>query len=129
MPVALARADQALFVLACRCRPSVLCHAEKQEPIRGFTPANYISYSDSSEHTCHHMIGITVEAPVSVCFDLWDDWCRLLDFLDLVSQVGDSADARAGAVECFGRVAGPSRGLAPQLRNNLAGLFLARRLA
>lgn len=33
------------------------------------------------------MIGVNVRAPVSVCFDLWNDWARLVDFLDLISQV------------------------------------------
>lgn len=36
---------------------------------------------------CHHMAAITVQAPPEVCFSIWDDWNRLVDFLDLVSQV------------------------------------------
>ena len=35
------------------------------------------------------MVAIEVQAPVNVCYQLWNDWTRLVDFLDLVAQVGD----------------------------------------
>ena len=66
--------------------------AGKGEVVQGYTPANYISFSDRPEHACRNMIGVSVQAPVELCFDLWNDWARLVDFLDLISQVRD-ADA------------------------------------
>ena len=33
------------------------------------------------------LVGASVQAPPSVCFELWNDWARLVDDLDLVSQV------------------------------------------
>lgn len=58
-----------------------------QEVIQGYTPANYISYSPLEQHVCRHLIGVSVQAPASVCFDLWNDWARVVDFMDLISQV------------------------------------------
>lgn len=55
--------------------------------ISGYTPANYVSFSEDPEHICHHMAAIDVDAPASVCFSLWNDWNRLVDFLDLINQV------------------------------------------
>jgi hypothetical protein len=37
-----------------------------------------------------------VRAPAQLCFELWDDWNRLVDFLDLISQVC----IMAGALRC-----------------------------
>lgn len=65
-----------------RCRSS-----SKQEVIQGYTPANYVSWSETEAHACRYLVGVQVQAPVSVCFELWDDWARLVDFLDLISQV------------------------------------------
>jgi len=50
------------------------------------------------------MIGVNVQAPVSVCFDLWNDWARLVDFLDLISQIGlDPDEPDMGLFQCFYR--------------------------
>ena len=69
---------------------SVACGAAapRQEYISGYTPAQFIVYNFDEEATCHHMVGIKVDAPASVCFDLWMDWPRLVDFMDLIGQVG-----------------------------------------
>lgn len=72
------------------------CRSSKsgQEVIQGYTPANYISYSDRTDHACRHLVGVSVQAPVAVCFDLWNDWARLVDFLDLISQVWAAVGGR-----------------------------------
>lgn len=69
-------------------RTAPRAHQDDREVIQGYTPANYISYAPGLEHRCHHMVAIDVEAPASVCYDLWSNWARLVDFLDLISQVG-----------------------------------------
>lgn len=74
-------------VLSMHSRGGVAARAGKQEAIDGYTPANFISYSDKGEHRCHYMLAVEVDAPVSICYELWNDWCRLVDFLDLVAQV------------------------------------------
>lgn len=63
------------------------CQAAKREAIDGYTPAAYITYSTEEQHRCHHMVAVEVDAPAHICFDLWNDWNRLVDFLDLVTQV------------------------------------------
>ena len=65
--------------------------AAPKQAISGFTPANFISFSDKPEHRCHHLCAVEVEAPASVCFALWNDWNRLVEFLDLIAQVGVAA--------------------------------------
>lgn len=56
------------------------------EGIQGYTPANYISYSEDPQHSCHIAVVVEVDAPVSVCYDLWNDYSRLVEWLDLVAQ-------------------------------------------
>jgi aminopeptidase-like protein len=61
----------------------------------GYTPASYITYSDDERHFCAHDAAVVVDAPVSLCFGLWDDWHRLVDYMDLIAQVGGSGTAHA----------------------------------
>jgi uncharacterized membrane protein len=61
--------------------------AAEDDIIQGYTPANYISYTDEPEYRCHLAVVTSVDAPASVCFDLWNDWERLVDWMDLVAQV------------------------------------------
>ncbi len=53
----------------------------------GYTPASYITYSEEEKHFCAHEAKVVVDAPASVCFGLWDDWHRIVDYIDLVAQV------------------------------------------
>lgn len=72
--------------LHCCCRPLVSCSAEP-EPVSGYTPADYISFSTDENKQCHHNAEVWVEAPLETCYSLWSSWTKLLDFLDLVGQV------------------------------------------
>jgi hypothetical protein len=65
----------------------VRCQAEP-EPVGGYTPADYISFSQDDNKQCHHNAEVLVDAPLDVCYSMWSDWTKLLDFLDLVGQVG-----------------------------------------
>jgi hypothetical protein len=71
-------------------RLSVVANA-KREPIQGYTPANYITFAEGQQHRCHYMVAVEVDAPPSLCYAIWDDYARWVDFLDLVSQVGFAA--------------------------------------
>lgn len=45
-----------------------------------------------------------MNAPASVCFDIWNDWNRLVDFLDLIHQIGlDPDEPSMGLFQCFYR--------------------------
>lgn len=81
------------------CRPSVSCGAEP-EPVSGYTPADYISFSNDENKQCHHNAEVWVDAPLDTCYSLWSDWTKLLDFLDLIGQVG------AGFVRASGKGVG-----------------------
>lgn len=71
------------------------------QPISGYTPANYITYSDQM---VQHWHSVVVHAPRSVCFQFFSDWNRLVDFLDLVSQIGlDPATPDKALFQCFYR--------------------------
>ena len=63
-------------------------------PISGYTPANYITYSDKM---VQHWHSVVVHAPRSACFQFFSDWNRLVDFLDLVSQVNARGKERQPA--------------------------------
>lgn len=55
--------------------------------ISGYTPANYISFSDDKNDVATHTYVIDVDASPSICFNIWNDWNRLVEFLDLIAQV------------------------------------------
>ncbi|MEW5302302.1 MAG: hypothetical protein WDW36_005102 [Sanguina aurantia] len=72
--------------------------------ISGYTPATYISYADDPAHMCHHTVCIEVNASAAECYALWDDFCRLVDFLDLIGQIGlDPESPTMGLFQCFYR--------------------------
>eukprot|EP00955_Chlamydomonas_euryale_P057225 356698-Chlamydomonas_euryale.AAC.5 len=71
-----------------------------EQDISGYTPANFVSFSDAESHTCRYHLAVDVEAPSDVCFDIWNDWNRIVDYMDLVSQVG-SCIAWLGAARCM----------------------------
>ena len=60
-----------------------------RQRIEGYTPSDFVSFSEEPEQVCHHMAAVTVQGVTpAICFSIWDDWNRLVDFLDLVCQVG-----------------------------------------
>ena len=60
-----------------------------RQRIEGYTPSDFVSFSDEPGQLCHHMAAVTVNGVTpDICFSIWDDWNRLVDFLDLVCQVG-----------------------------------------
>jgi hypothetical protein len=63
--------------------------------IGGYTPSDYITFSDEPEHACVHTAEALVAAPPEACFALWDDWQRLVEFIDVIGQV--RRDATPGA--------------------------------
>jgi hypothetical protein len=66
----------------------VRCQAEMEaSDIGGYTPADYITFCDEPDLQCHHKAEVLVDAPADVCFALWSDWSRLVDFMDLIGQV------------------------------------------
>jgi len=78
-------------------RPSTaVCAGKSDTAISGYTPADYITFSEQPEHACVHVVEAVVNAPADVCFALWDDWQRLVDFLDLVGQVRGRVCTSAG---------------------------------
>lgn len=61
--------------------------ANEQYAIAGYTPANYIVYSERPKDACTHRLSVEVQAPVAVCFELFHDWSRLVEFFDMIAQV------------------------------------------
>ncbi|PNH10854.1 hypothetical protein TSOC_002327, partial [Tetrabaena socialis] len=91
---------------ASRHDRSVRCAAASEPaPISGYTPANYISFSDTQ--SAPHSFSTTVEAPASLCFNIWSDWNRLVEFLDLLCrtlQIGlDPNNPDLALFQCFYR--------------------------
>ncbi|GFH24850.1 uncharacterized protein HaLaN_22716, partial [Haematococcus lacustris] len=84
-------------------RQRLPCRASS-EPITGYTPANYISFTTDDEHICSLAVLIEVEASRSTCFSLWNDWNSLLGFLDLVAEIGlDPEQPDMGLFQCYYR--------------------------
>lgn len=82
------------------------CASKSDTEISGYTPAEYITYSDDPQHTCCHVIEAVVNAPPEVCFEWWSDWQRLVDFLDLIGQVRGACSSPVelnGALRCWSR--------------------------
>ncbi len=71
-----------------RCAASSEPQEDPSQDISGYTPANYITYSEDPRHVAPHSVSILVNAPPRICYELWSDWNRLVEFLDLVAQVG-----------------------------------------
>ncbi|GIL60170.1 hypothetical protein Vafri_14786, partial [Volvox africanus] len=72
--------------------------------ISGYTPANYISFSENEKDVATHNFVIEVDAPASICFGIWNDWNRLVEFLDLVAQIGlDANNPDLALFQCFYR--------------------------
>lgn len=77
------------------------CAATSDTEISGYTPADYITYSEDPEHACRHAAEVVVAAPPDVCFALWNDWQRLVDFLDLIGQVRDAMGCAHAACQAL----------------------------
>ncbi|KIY97929.1 hypothetical protein MNEG_10032 [Monoraphidium neglectum] len=85
-------------------RPIVACAAESDTEISGYTPADFISYSEDPQHSCYHVTEAVVAAPVDVCFAFWNEWQRLVDFLDLIGQIGlDDKSPDMALFQCYYR--------------------------
>ncbi len=67
-----------------------MCRAEP-EPVSGYTPADFITYSEDKQQQCHHNADIMVDAPLEQCYAAWSDWTKLLDTFDLIGQVSAAA--------------------------------------
>lgn len=75
-----------------------------QPEVGGYTPADYISFSKDDNKQCHHNAAVIVDAPLDVCYSLWSDWTKLLEFLDLVGQIGlDNSNPHMALFQCFYR--------------------------
>ncbi|GLI70767.1 hypothetical protein VaNZ11_015800, partial [Volvox africanus] len=94
-----------------RQRRGSLCCFAATEPgpgpdsvISGYTPANYISFSENEKDVATHNFVIEVDAPANICFGIWNDWNRLVEFLDLVAQIGlDVNNPDLALFQCFYR--------------------------
>ncbi|KAF6262072.1 hypothetical protein COO60DRAFT_689041 [Scenedesmus sp. NREL 46B-D3] len=86
-----------------RHRSLLTCRAEERD-IGGYTPASYISFSDDPSKQCHHRAEVVVDAPIDVCFAMWSDWTKLVDFMDLIGQIGlDNNTPEMALFQCFYR--------------------------
>lgn len=77
----------------------LVCRAEP-EPVSGYTPADFISFSSDDNKQCHHNAETVVDAPLDLAYSLWSDWTKQLEFLDLVGQVGCDAGGGGDGVRC-----------------------------
>lgn len=74
------------YAVVGACRVLQPCRAVDRD-IGGYTPSDYITWSDDPKQQCHHQAEVVVDAPVGACFSLWMDWTKIIDFLDLIGQV------------------------------------------
>ena len=72
---------------------------ESDTEISGYTPAEYITFSEDPRHACVHAAEAVAAAPRAACRALFDDWRRLVDFFDLVGQIG--LDDRSPSMALF----------------------------
>lgn len=73
---------------SCMHRRTRLASSEADDQgVSGYTPSDYITFSEDPAHLCSHSADIVVDAPVDTCMHLWSEWHRLVDFLDLIGQV------------------------------------------
>eukprot|EP00878_Enallax_costatus_P003970 GHUV01004192.1.p1 GENE.GHUV01004192.1~~GHUV01004192.1.p1 ORF type:complete len:414 (+),score=134.93 GHUV01004192.1:81-1322(+) len=87
----------------CRQRFLQPCKAVDRD-IGGYTPSDYITWSDDPKQQCHHQAEVVVDAPVDACFALWMDWTKIIDFLDLIGQIGlDDGIPDMALLQCFYR--------------------------
>lgn len=87
-----------------RCAASSEPQEDPSQDISGYTPANYITYSEDPRHVAPHSVSILVNAPPRICYELWHDWNRLVEFLDLVAQIGlDHENPDMALFQCFYR--------------------------
>lgn len=56
----------------------------------GFAPFTLMSYSSNPAEFCQQNVEILVESDPAHCFEIWNDWPNLLDFLDLIGEVKPS---------------------------------------
>jgi len=52
-----------------------------------FTPFIFVDYDHNPDNICKHCEEVEVNAPVERCFEIWNNWDNLVDFLDLIGEV------------------------------------------
>ncbi|KAI8467716.1 MAG: hypothetical protein J3K34DRAFT_460251 [Monoraphidium minutum] len=94
-----------LDVHVLTARPAVAtCASKSDTEISGYTPADFITYSEDPQQACVHATEAVVAAPADVCFEFWNEWQRLVDFLDLVGQIGlDDKSPDMALFQCYYR--------------------------
>jgi hypothetical protein len=71
-----------------RSRSLLRCTSSEKEGIGGYTPSDYIEFNtDKPEEWCRHRVSISVDAPIPTCFGFWNQWGRLIEFMDLIGTV------------------------------------------
>jgi hypothetical protein len=66
----------------------------------GYMSADTIAWEEDLQQGCQLSVGVVVEASAQCCYDLWNDWQRLVDFIDLIAQVHNSAGPSARPPHC-----------------------------
>ncbi len=91
------------MALTVGCRPLNATDGDSGV-IGGFTPADYMTWSDDPTRQCHHHVEVLVDAPLDVCFGIWLDWKKLINFLDLVQQARPPLGAHIATVTAVAAV-------------------------
>lgn len=63
-----------------------------------------MTWSDDPTRQCHHHVEVLVDAPLDVCFGIWLDWKKLINFLDLVQQARPPLGAHIATVTAVAAV-------------------------
>jgi hypothetical protein len=67
--------------------PASATTSSTAQPDGGYMPADSLSWDEDPTHALEVTVEVAVDAPAQCCYDLWNDWTRLVDFLDLIAQV------------------------------------------
>lgn len=73
--------------VAVRTSPEIQRPNRRGEPTADFTPYILIHYNKDPGLFCKHRSEIVVDAPIEHCFQIWNKWDNLVDFLDLIGEV------------------------------------------
>eukprot|EP00210_Caulerpa_lentillifera_P001033 g996.t1 len=70
----------------------------------GFAPFTLMSYSRNPAEFCRHNVAIHVDSDPLHCFQIWNDWDKLLDFINLIGElVIDQDDPTIADIFCYYR--------------------------
>lgn len=64
-----------------------------RELYSGFAPFTLMSYSSNPAEFCQLDVEILVESDPAHCFEIWNEWSNLLDFLDLIGEVNPTSNS------------------------------------